>query len=857
MKQIILYLLLLLLLATPAMAGPGPLVVSQHAAGSPLANVLNPDGTLRPGTTGSFDAGQLALCTTPDGRPAFRPAGPAGAGDEHWQGGGSRDNGTDGVICAVAVAGSTVYVGGYFRKAGNLSAPAVAKWDGSAWSSLGTGLNGRGASNFGVRALALAPNGDLYAAGNFSAADSTPVSNIARWNGSTWSALGTGLSGGQVRALALAPNGDLYAGGDFTQAGTATASGIARWNGSTWSPLGTGLSGGNIYGTGVNALAVASTGDVYAGGTFDHAGGLPANHIAQWNGTAWSSLGTGVDGYRVTTVAVAPNGDLYVGGDFALAGSTPVAMGVAKWNSTAWSALGTGLGIVDSEVQVLAIAANGDVYAGIYFPELGPSGVENQGHRVAKWNGATWSGLGTAARGAEGGVLALALDASANLYVAGNFIMFGRMPNNRIVRWSITDSNWNSLGSVSPLGLYGQGGLAWTVVVAPNGDVYAGGYFTQAGNTPVSNIARWNGTAWSSLGTGLNGVVAALAIAPNGDVYAGGTFTQAGGSAVSNVARWDGTTWHPLGAGLNQHVLVLAVTPNGQVYASGRFNSTGTTPINGIAKWDGSTWSSVGPGTSDTAVALAVAPNGDVYAGGFIQGSNVARWDGVAWSTINTPARNANIKALALVANGDMYISSYSSLGLGPPLSTIYKWNGTTWSTLATNFTAYVYNMTIAANGDLYAAGGFHRIESLATKNVARWDGTTWRSLGTGINGEVYSVATGPAGQVYVGGRFSAVGDDSKEMISFGIYGATALTAQAPAAAAPLAVFPNPAHATVTVRLPTGAAPQPLQLTDELGRTVRHYPAPATPNAVLDLHGLPAGVYLVRSGHYSQRLVVE
>ena len=49
----------------------------------------------------------------------------------------------------------------------------------------------------------------------------------------------------------------------------------------------------------------------------------------------------------------------------------------------------------------------------------------------------------------------------------------------------------------------------------------------------------------------------------------------------------------------------------------------------------------------------------------------------------------------------------------------------------------------------------------------------------------------------------------------------------------------------------------PLLLTDALGRIVRRYPAPAGPDATLDLRGLPAGVYVVGCGQVTQRLVVE
>lgn len=95
-------------------------------------------------------------------------------------------------------------------------------------------------------------------------------------------------------------------------------------------------------------------------------------------------------------------------------------------------------------------------------------------------------------------------------------------------------------------------------------------------------------------------------------------------------------------------------------------------------------------------------------------------------------------------------------------------------------------------------------------------------------------------------------------MAHFGIYDPNASLATKASAATPAAqLFPNPAHGTATLRLPAGTPRLPLTLTDALGRTVRRYPAPAAPETELDLRGLPAGVYVVRCGQLSQRLVME
>src|SRR6185503_19307382 len=48
----------------------------------------------------------------------------------------------------------------------------------------------------------------------------------AKWNGSSWSALGSGMNG-DVRALAVSGS-DLYAGGQFTTAGSKVSAYIAK-----------------------------------------------------------------------------------------------------------------------------------------------------------------------------------------------------------------------------------------------------------------------------------------------------------------------------------------------------------------------------------------------------------------------------------------------------------------------------------------------------------------------------------------------------------------------------------------------------------------------------------------------------
>ncbi|GAB3857170.1 hypothetical protein GCM10028822_30440 [Hymenobacter terrigena] len=873
----LLSLLLLLNLCGPARAATPP-----PAPGRSLAEALNPDGTLKAGLNGSFDAHAFRMGTAPDGRPVFRPAGVAGSGDERWQDGFGLPNGASDVVRAVVQSGTDIYIGGDFKAVGNVPARGVAKWNGTAWSSLGTGTaNGTG----GAYTLAVAPNGDVYVGGTFTQGGGVGARGVARWNGTAWSTLDTGISNGAyvggVYALAVASNGDVYAGGAFTQAGGAVANNVAKWNGTAWSSLGTGTGTANGVSSDVYALAVAGNGDVYAGGAFTQAGGATANRVAKWNGTAWSSLGTGTGTANgvssdVYALAVAGNGDVYVGGRFTQAGGA-TANRVAKWNGTAWSSLGTGpANGVGDDVNALAVAGNGDVYVGGRFTQAGGATA----NRVAKWNGTAWSSLGTGpANGVGDDVNALAVATNGDVHTGGDFIQAGGATANRIARWNGTA--WNSLDTGTANGV---GGFVFALAVAGNGDVYVGGTFLQAGGVAANRVARWNGAAWSSLGTGTaNGVnsdVFTLAIGSNGDVYVGGSFTQAGGATANGIAHWNGTAWNSLGTGtangVGGGVYALAIGSNGDVYVGGGFTQAGGVAANRVARWNGTAWSSLGTGTANgisggLVFALAVAGNGDVYVGGtFTQAggataNRVARWNGTAWSSLGTGAANGvsgDVNALVVAGNGNVYIGGDFTRAGGVAANYVARWNGTAWSTLGTgtaNGVSYsVLALTVASNGDLYVGGYFTQAGGAVANAVARWNGTAWNGLGTGTDFYVIVLAVGPTDKLYAGGTFATTGDGGKVMAHFGIYDSNAVLATKASAATPAAqLFPNPAHGTATLRLPACIPRQPLTLTDALGRTVRRYPAPAASDVELDLRGLPAGVYSVRCGQLSQRLVVE
>ena len=107
-------------------------------------------------------------------------------------------------------------------------------------------------------------------------------------------------------------------------------------------------------------------------------------------------------------------------------------------------------------------------------------------------------------------------------------------------------------------------------------DLYAGGYFTTAGGSAANYIAKWNGTNWSALGSGMSGSIPhvyALGVSGS-DLYAGGAFRTAGGNAPNRIAKWDGNGWSALGSGMAGWVYSLAVLGN-DLYVGGFFATVG------------------------------------------------------------------------------------------------------------------------------------------------------------------------------------------------------------------------------------------------------------------------------------------
>ena len=106
------------------------------------------------------------------------------------------------------------------------------------------------------------------------------------------------------------------------------------------------------------------------------------------------------------------------------------------------------------------------------------------------------------------------------------------MPARYVARWD--GGSWSAVGT-------GMNNTVMSVAVAEN-TLFAGGIFTMAGGVSANRIAQWDGTSWSALGSGISpdkgGGAEVRSIATWGtNLFAAGNIGAAGGKISYGIAR--------------------------------------------------------------------------------------------------------------------------------------------------------------------------------------------------------------------------------------------------------------------------------------------------------------------------------
>ncbi len=114
---------------------------------------------------------------------------------------------------------------------------------------------------------------------------------------------------------------------------------------------------------------------------------------------------------------------------------------------------------------------------------------------------------------------------------------------------TFSDANWISMG-----GIPGVRDPVYEAVVDGSGNLYIGGYFHIVGDVFANFIAKWDGSSWTALGSGMDSPVFALAVTGS-DLYAGGLFHDGGWEGVRiHCPCLPADSSHAFGASLSHRV---------------------------------------------------------------------------------------------------------------------------------------------------------------------------------------------------------------------------------------------------------------------------------------------------------------
>ena len=345
--------------------------------------------------------------------------------------------GAVGTVRSLATFQGQLYAGGEFTSIGGVPiSTGLARFDGSTWSEVGTGvLDGGTVNAMVVGDLGAGPR--LYLGGNFFGLGTSFIALVAEFDGTSFQSMNGGCEGFSVSDLAVFDPGTgprVYACGDFTTAGGEFAEGVAGFDGTNWFPIGNGNVNGAILSLHTHQFFGEPGPSLYLGGLFSSISNMGGNNIARYDGTTISPLDLGVDG--VVRAIETHFEALWVGGDFANAGT-------------------------------------------VFSPLL------------VRWDGFLWNNPLVMTTPPSGSVRALedtVVDGTPRLAIGGSFTGFGTASSTNIAFFEFGLYVNAGTGTDLPvLALHDVPNAGGAVA----GGLYAGGEFTMAGGAPATRIARY------------------------------------------------------------------------------------------------------------------------------------------------------------------------------------------------------------------------------------------------------------------------------------------------------------------------------------------------------------------------------
>ncbi|HUK77281.1 MAG TPA: cadherin-like beta sandwich domain-containing protein [Thermoleophilia bacterium] len=479
-------------------------------------------------------------------------------------------------IRALAVSDSTVYAGGAFTTIGGQSCNYLAALDATSGAA-DTTFDANASAGGDIYALAVSGS-TLYVGGSFASVGGLTRNNIAAldatsgdattWNPDARSDIESlhPDAGSDVESLAVSGS-TVYVGGAFTTIGGQERNSIAALDATsgdatTWNP-----------GANSDVLALAVTGStLYVGGNFSSVGGLTRNNIAALDGatgaaTSWDPDTGGANG---SVLALAVSGStVYAGGEFTTIGGRSCNY-LAALDATSGVADTTFDANANAQGDVEALAVSGStLYVGGNFDTIGGQARNNVAALDATSGDATtWN------PDADGTVYALAVSGST-VYAGGEFTTIGGQSSNYLAALDATSGAADTTFAANA-----SANNDILALAVSDSTVYAGGAFTTIGGQSSNYLAALDATSGApdttfDANASAGGDIYALAVSGS-TLYVGGHFNTIGGQPRNNVAALDATsgdatTWNP---DASSDIEALAVSGS-TVYVGGYFGSIG------------------------------------------------------------------------------------------------------------------------------------------------------------------------------------------------------------------------------------------------------------------------------------------
>jgi hypothetical protein len=375
---------------------------------------------------------------------------------------------------------------------------------------------GAGCLGGSVQAIAVDASANIIAGGNFTSYAATPCNRIIKLrpdgtiDPTFYENMGQGI-GGTVYAIGVDSSANIIVGGSFTSYDGSGCSSIikVRLDGTIdpifYENMGEGIqwlfSGGTV-----NAIAVDASANIIVGGAFIFYDGSECSNIIKLrpdgtiDPTFYENMGAGCLGGSVQAIAVDASANIIVGGDFTSYAATPCN-------------------------RIIKLRLDGTI---------DPTFYENMG--------AGFQHIGFAST-----VQAIAVDASANIIVGGDFTFYDGSGCSSIIKLRPD-------GTIDPifyenmdLGMGGSNPLVYAIAVDASANIIVGGNFTSYDGLGCSDIIKLrpdgtiDPTFYENMGQGIGGSsVRAIGVDASANIIVGGNFTSYDGSGCSNIVKLAG-----------------------------------------------------------------------------------------------------------------------------------------------------------------------------------------------------------------------------------------------------------------------------------------------------------------------------